>query len=140
MAHRLILDTGVLIDAERTTGLPTVIGVDDDVAIAAVSVAEMRSGIALGSPERASQRERFLDTLLETVAVEAYGIEIAITHGELMAHARRTGATRGVADLIIAATAAVTDRIIVTTDHAARFSLLPGVRCITVSGDDRPPH
>lgn len=120
--------------------MSAIINPDDDVAIAAVSVAEMRAGIALGSPEKASRRQLFPQSLLQTVPVEVYGLETASGHGDLMAHARRSGATRGVADLIIAATAAVSDRVIVTTDHAARFALLPGVRCIALSGDDRPPR
>jgi hypothetical protein len=54
MARRLILDTGVLIVAERSTlDLGSVIGDDDDVVIAAISVAELYAGIELADGETA---------------------------------------------------------------------------------------
>lgn len=45
----------------------------------------------------------------------------------LLAHARRTGRPRGAHDLQIAATAAATGRLVLTTDRRA-FDGLPGVR------------
>ena len=47
---RLLLDTTFLIDAERgTKGLDELIGDDDDVAIAAITIAELIVGVDLAS-------------------------------------------------------------------------------------------
>ena len=54
----------------------------------------------------------------------------AACHARLIAHARRTGAPRGAHDLIIAAHAAETDRMVLTLDAKARFADLPGVSAI----------
>jgi tRNA(fMet)-specific endonuclease VapC len=48
-------------------------------------------------------------------------------HATLLAHVRRSGRPRGAHDLIIAATAAARDRLVVSTDTTA-FADLPGVR------------
>ncbi|MFI1967435.1 hypothetical protein ACH429_25505 [Streptomyces pathocidini] len=48
MARRLILDTGILIRAERgTSELAALLQGDDDVAIAAVTAAELQYGVEL---------------------------------------------------------------------------------------------
>jgi len=52
---------------------------------------------------------------------------VADQHASLLAHVQRTGDRRGMHDLIIAATARATGRIVVTTDKPARFSELPEV-------------
>ena len=131
MARRLILDTGVLIASERHfTSLSDVILPDDDVVIAAVTVAELRTGVELAGANHREARERFLVQILDTLPVEPYDVETTLAHGYLLAHVHRSGKPRGAHDLIIAATAVATKRIIVTTDRNANFGDLPGVDCI----------
>jgi tRNA(fMet)-specific endonuclease VapC len=133
MARRLILDTGVLIASERRRrDLAAVVTSDDDIVIAAVTLAELRTGIELASPEHRARRAEFLVRVLETLPVEPYDLATAEAHGRLLAHVTRTGTKRGAHDLIIAATALATKRTILTTDHAARFGDLPGVEHIVV--------
>ena len=133
MARRLILDTGVLITVEGSTpDLRSVIGYDDDVVIAAISVAELYAGIELADEGNRARRSEFVAHLLELIPVELYDLSIAEAHGRLMAHVHRTGTRRGAHDLIIAATAAVTRRTIVTMDGSARFGELPGVECVVL--------
>lgn len=133
MARRLILDTGVLVATERQRReTSTALSADDDVVIAAISVAELRTGIDLASPERRQRRTEFLVRVLETLPVEPYDLATAEAHGRLLAHVSRDGRKRGAHDLIIAATAVATKRIVLTTDRAARFGDLPGVECIEV--------
>ena len=134
MARRLILDTGVLIASERVkTSWGDVLEADDDVALAAVSVAELRTGVELASASRREAREAFLERVLSTIPVEEYDVAVAQVHGVLLAIVHREGTQRGAHDLIIAATAAATKRTIVTTDRSARFGSLPGVECIHLS-------
>ncbi|GGQ23805.1 PIN domain-containing protein [Streptosporangium pseudovulgare] len=133
MARRLILDTGVLIAAERGKApVETVIGDADDVAIAAITVAELLVGVELADATRRPARQAFVEELLALIPVEEYTTDVARAHARLMAHVRREGKTRGAYDLLIAATAAATARTVITMDSSAAFDDLPGVRAQVV--------
>lgn len=134
MARRLIIDTGVLIASERSrTGLMDVVSEDDDLVIAAITVAELRTGIELANVRHRAARAEFLVKVLETLPVEPYDLATAEVHGRLLAHVHRSGTKRGAHDLMIAATALATKRIVLTTDRSANFHDLPGVDCIVVT-------
>ena len=127
MGRRLILDTNVLIAYERGTIDRTALD-DDELAIAAVSVAEYRVGIELAdTPARAADRARALVAIISAVEVLDYTEITAASHARLIAHARRAGRPRGAHDLIIAAHAVQTDRAVLAFDAKARFADLPGV-------------
>lgn len=105
---------------------------DDDVVIAAVTVAELMVGVELANAKHRADREAFLADLLATVPVENYTLDVAAEHARLLAHTRRTGRSRGAHDLVIAATATTTGRTILTTDASAAFGDLPGVAVLAV--------
>ncbi len=131
MARRLILDTSVLVLSERGRGaLADLIGPDDDLAIAAVTVAELTTGVELATEAQRAGRREFLLQVLDTLPVESYDLTTAEEHGRLLAHVHRGGTTRGAHDLIIAATAAATGRVVLSSDRRAQFGDLPGVECI----------
>ena len=131
MARRLILDTGVLIVAERSReSLGSVLTADDDVVIAAVTAAELFAGIELADERFRQRRSAFVNRALDLIPVVPYDLSIAKAHGLLLAHSHQTGRPRGAHDMIIAATAIATQRTIVTRDKAARFGELPGVESI----------
>lgn len=133
MARRLILDTGVLIALERgRAALSERIDGDDDVVIAAITVAELRTGIELADDRHRPGRADFLTRVLAALPVEPYDLATAQAHGRLLAHVHRTGSTRGAHDLVIAATAAATNRTLLTTDRLARLTDLPGVECVVL--------
>jgi tRNA(fMet)-specific endonuclease VapC len=92
-----------------------------------VTVAELLVGelLAIGSKRRAKRRA-FIEDLLETVPVEPYDLAVARAHAELLVHTRKTGTPRGAHDLLIAATARVRQRAVVTADSTG-FAGLPGV-------------
>lgn len=128
MGRRVILDTNILIDYERGTFDRGALD-DDEIAITAVTIAEYRTGIELAaSAEQAATRSRALAAITAVVEVLDYTEATAAQHARLIAHARRTGARRGAHDLIIAAHAAQTGRVLLSRDAAARFGDLPGVR------------
>jgi predicted nucleic acid-binding protein len=54
----------------------------------------------------------------------------AVQHARLIAHVRQTGTPRGAHDLVIAAHAAQTARVILGYDAKARFADLPGVLAV----------
>ncbi|MER6826263.1 PIN domain-containing protein [Streptosporangium sp. NPDC000563] len=134
MARRLILDTGVLIAAERgKAAVDAVIGDADDVAIAAITVAELLVGVELADAARRPGRQAFVDEVLALIPVEEYTVDVAKVHARLLADVRRSGKARGAYDLLIAATAAATARTVITMDSSAGFDDLPGVHAQVVS-------
>ena len=127
----LLLDTTVLIHSERSGGyLRDVIGDDDTVAIAAVTVAELLVGVHLARTHRRAQRQAFVEAVIETIPVVAYDTEVAAEHAMLLAETRRGARPRGAHDLIIAATARAANRTVVTAD-ATGFADLSGVNVVT---------
>jgi tRNA(fMet)-specific endonuclease VapC len=124
---RVILDTTVLIGVERSRrGLDRLLADEDDVAIAAVTAAELLVGVALADEAHRAHRTAFVASVLDTVPVEDYDLAVARAHAELMVHVRRSGRSRGAHDLLIAATARARDRMVVTADRGG-FDDLPGV-------------
>jgi tRNA(fMet)-specific endonuclease VapC len=115
----LLLDTTFLVDAERAgDALDNLIADDDDVAIAAITIAELRVGVELATSANRPGREQFVNAVIAAIPIIDYDIHIAAV--------RRRGQPRGAHDLIIAATARATGRVVVTADAAA-FSDLPDV-------------
>ena len=125
--ERLILDTTILIVAERSAdALDAIIGDEDDVVIAAITAAELLVGVQLADRKHKRSREAFVASLLSSIPVEPYDLQVARVHAELLAHARRAGRTRGAHDLQIAATARAHSRTVATADTVG-FDDLPGV-------------
>lgn len=100
---------------------------EDDVAIAAITAAELRVGVELAMTRHRERRRQFVEAVLDTIPVEGYDLAVARAHARLLAAVRRAGRPRGPHDLIVAATAVSADRIVVTTD-ASGFAGLPGVQ------------
>lgn len=139
MAERLILDTSVLVAAERgRLDLARAAGDDADAAVPAIVVAEYLTGVALAATdEQRATRQAFLDIALQALPIEDFTRRVAERHADLLAHVRRTGTTRGAHDLIIAATALATGRTVLTTDARAGFDQLPDVTARLVPVDSR---
>jgi tRNA(fMet)-specific endonuclease VapC len=127
---RLILDTRVLIEVERGDRA-LLDSVEDvaDVAIAAVTVAELRVGIALTEGRRRRNHELFAATVLDSILIENYDSDVAEAHAGLLAATHRTGIPRERHDLIVAATAVARGREVVTPDPRV-FADLPGVEVV----------
>lgn len=123
----LLLDTTFLIDAERADiDLDDLIHEDDDIAIAAITIAELVLGAELASQHVKADRQAFVDDILAAVPVISYDRDIAFEHAQLLVAVRQTGRPRGAHDLLIAATARATKRMVLTADEPA-FADLPGV-------------
>jgi len=123
----LLLDTTFLIDAEREAGhLDTLIGDDDDVAIAAITVAELMVGAELASRSSRRKREEYVEDIVASIPILSYDREVAVEHAQLLVSVRRAGRPRGAHDLLIAATARASRRMVITADESA-FEDLPGV-------------
>ncbi|MCB0975634.1 MAG: PIN domain-containing protein [Actinobacteria bacterium] len=124
---RLLLDTTFLIDAERSDAeLDLWIADDDDVAVAALTLAELRVGALLSDGAMRARRVEFFEAVKALLPSVSYNEDVADAYADLLAHVRRVGQPRGAHDLIIAATARASGRRLVTADLTA-FVDLPGV-------------
>jgi tRNA(fMet)-specific endonuclease VapC len=123
----LLVDTTFLIDVEREEAtLDLAIDDDDDVAVAAISIAELQVGVDLAKANQRDRRQAFVDEIVDVLPILPYDLGVARSHAELLAAVRRAGRPRGAHDLIIAATAKATNRTVVTADPAG-FADLSGV-------------
>jgi tRNA(fMet)-specific endonuclease VapC len=125
--NRLLLDTTFLIDAERAgDDLDELIADEDDVAIAAITVAELRVGVELSGGRHRTRRRAFVDDIVEAIPVQNNDLPVSAAHAELLVAVRKQGVPRGALDLMVAATAKASNRTVVTADTAA-FRDLPGL-------------
>jgi tRNA(fMet)-specific endonuclease VapC len=125
---RLLLDTTFLVDADRSkASLDDLIADDDEVAVAAITVAELLVGVLLADDAHRADRQQFVEAVTDTIPVLDYDALVAAAHAELLVAVRRQGRPRGAHDLIIAATANATQREVVSADSSA-YQDLPGVR------------
>jgi len=131
MGRRLILDTGIIIAIDRGDLDPnSVLYRDDDVVVAAVSLAELQFGVLMASPAQRANREAAFAEAEALYPAENYTAETSQSHATLLVHCRKSGSPRSEIDLMIAATALATNRILVTLDRKADFGSLPGVNVI----------
>jgi tRNA(fMet)-specific endonuclease VapC len=113
--------------ADRSAAaLDAVIDDDDDVAIAAVTLAELLVGVALSDNRHRARRRAFVEEISTGIPVLSYDSAVAESHAELLVATRRAGKPRGAHDLIIAATARASQREVVSADAPA-FRGLPGL-------------
>jgi tRNA(fMet)-specific endonuclease VapC len=135
--RRLLFDTDVLIAYERGE-VDRIQFDEDDVAVAAITIAEFRVGIELAdTPERAAARSRRLTVIENEIDTLDYTPTTAAIHAALIAHVKRSGTPRGAYDMIVAAHARESGRSLVSFDAAARFADLPGVTALTLERADR---
>ncbi|NNN02205.1 MAG: PIN domain-containing protein [Acidimicrobiaceae bacterium] len=121
---RLLLDTTFLIDAERSQfNLDDVIADEDDVAIAAITVAEVQVGVELATGKTRRRRLELLDEVVASIPILDYDLAVARVHAQLLVIVRRQGRPRGSHDLIIAATALSSGRSLVTAAEKAFMEL-----------------
>jgi len=100
------LDTTFLVAADRSgAALDEVIEDDDDVAIAAVTLAELLVGVALSAAGHRARRQAFVEEISTGIPVLNYDVAVAEINAQLLVATRRAGKPRGAHDLMIAATA-----------------------------------
>lgn len=90
--NRLLLDTTLLIDVERASDdLDLIVDDDDDIAIAAITIAELRVGALLATGLRRARRNAYVDDVSATVPVIGYSLDVAEVHAGLLAEVRERG-------------------------------------------------
>jgi tRNA(fMet)-specific endonuclease VapC len=128
VARRVILDTGVLIAIERgKLDVDAVLGADD-AAIATITAMELLVGVERADEELRQARAVHMEALLSSLPIEVYNLSVARVHARLAVEALSKGRPRSAYDMMTAATAAATNRTLLTTDANAGFDQLTGVR------------
>jgi tRNA(fMet)-specific endonuclease VapC len=128
----IVVDTGLVIAGERNVfDLRGWLSLheDDDLAIAAVTVAELWHGLERASPGHRLTRQRYLETFLAAVVVLPYTELTAYIHGRIWAELKAAGKIIGALDLIIAATA-LESGYAVATFNKKHFSQVPDLTVI----------
>ncbi len=132
----LILDTSVLVDAERrrlnvARLLERISQYEaENISISAVTVMELAQGVAGAKTEEVKQlRERFLRNLRASVPVIALDDTLALRAGHLNGSLRQSGITIGIADAMIAASA-LEFGYAVATFNVRHFKAVPGLEVV----------
>ena len=135
-----LLDTCVLNEFMKRTPDPGVLKFmstlnEKDTYLSAVSVGEVRKGIALlGRTKRAAFLRDWLKELQRRFQgrIKAFNVTVAEQWGDLVADALKKGRPRPVLDSLIAATAAVDDMTLVTRNVSDMNHM--GVRIVNPFG------
>ena len=124
----ILVDTSVLIEMHRSgSGLDEFIEDDDAPAVAAITLAELEVGVGLATGRRRERRRLLFEDVVALFPVVDYDASVARAHAQLLVATRRAGRPRGTHDLIIAASALATGRVLVSLDGRG-FEGLDGVQ------------
>jgi tRNA(fMet)-specific endonuclease VapC len=128
-----LIDSSVLIDIERglfdLDRLPAD-AADEDIAISAVTAAELLHGVHRASKGRIrARREAFVERLLEAWPVLPFDLIAARIHAKLWAELAAKGVSIGAYDLMIGATAVANGLHLITRDKRS-FPKIPGLQVL----------
>lgn len=128
----VLIDTSVLVDAERR-GEPLERSVgEQERAISAITASELLHGVHRADEERVRvRRQAFVEYLLASIEALPVTVAVARTHARIWAALERKGRMIGTHDLWIAATA-VTHGMGVATANADEFERVPGLAVVSV--------
>ena len=126
----LLIDASVLIAAERgALDLDQVLAVhgNEEVAVSAITATELLHGVHRAPVgRRRTQREAFVERLLETLPVLPFDLVTARMHARVWAELAAQGTAVGERALMIAATAMAWDYAVATRDERS-FPKIPGL-------------
>lgn len=125
---RYLLDTCVISDfvkGEAGTILKLKQTSPPDVAISAITVMELRYGLAL-NPQRAQKVEPVIDGLLSSATILPFSTEEAEQAAQIRADLKAQGRPIGPYDVLIAATA-LRHHLIMVTSNQREFERVPGL-------------
>lgn len=129
----LLIDTDLLIDAERGVGnddAERLMGKEDR-AISVITVSELLHGAVRADGARRTRRLAFVEHLLAGIEALPVTETVARIHAGVWASLAGGGRVIGAHDLWIAATA-LTHGMGVATRNAADFERIPGLRVVAV--------
>jgi tRNA(fMet)-specific endonuclease VapC len=125
----IVIDADVIIAAEKGRfNLRTWADTrpDDDLMVAAITIAEIWHGVWRAGTEHKAMRRRFLEAALTSLSVLPYSETTAYEHARIWADLKASGEMIGPYDLIVAATA-LERRAAVATFNKHDFSRVKGL-------------
>jgi tRNA(fMet)-specific endonuclease VapC len=123
---RVLFDTSIFVAVERgQLRLPE----GYDAGIAAITAAELLLGLERADEARKPRRQVFVENIISTLDVLPFDIAAARVYAALMARLHARGTPIGIPDAIIAATALVTVRSVVTLNDR-HFERVAGLQVI----------
>jgi predicted nucleic acid-binding protein len=123
-----LIDSSVLIAAERGQLNFDVIAAEEDVAVSAVTVSELLHGVHRArTPAQHHRRQAFVEGLIAQLPVIAFDLIVARVHASLWADLAKRGVAVDECDLMIGATAIAKGYAIATRDERS-FPKIPGLK------------
>jgi len=127
-----LIDTSVLVDAERGGKALERVPAEDGHSISVISASELLRGVhRAGDPPRRMRREIFVEHVLAELETLPITNEVARVHASLWAELEATGEMIGVHDLWIAATA-LAHALELATKNASDFERVPGLSVLAL--------
>jgi tRNA(fMet)-specific endonuclease VapC len=123
-----LIDSSVLIAAERGQLNVDDIATEADVAISAVAASELLHGVYRArTPVQRHRRQAFVEGLMAQLPVVAFDLTVARVHASLWADPAKRGIAVGERDLMIGTTAIAKGYAIATRDERS-FPKIPGLK------------
>jgi tRNA(fMet)-specific endonuclease VapC len=129
----VLIDTSVVIDAERRRAPLEAVAEGEDRAISVVTASELLHGVHRAADAAVRMRRHaFVEGVLARLEPLPITMHVARAHAEIWARLEADGALIGAHDLWIAATA-LAHGMRVATVNARHFERLPGLEVLAVS-------
>jgi tRNA(fMet)-specific endonuclease VapC len=123
----VLIDTSVLVNAERRgLSLQRAIG-EEDRAVSVITASELLHGVHRARDDGVrTRRQAFVEHLISSIEPLSVTTSVARTHAEIWAGLERRGEVIGAHDMWIAATA-LSHGMAVATANATEFERVPGL-------------
>lgn len=127
-----LIDTSVLVNAERGAGALGRVPAEEGHALSAITASELLHGVHR-APDgaRKVRRQTFVESVLAQIETLPITLEVARVHAEVWAQLQAAGNVIGAHDLWIAATAVAHD-LRVATCNPGEFERVPGLAVLGV--------
>lgn len=128
----VLIDTSVLIDAERRgPSLEGVLG-ERERAISVITASELLHGVHRATDGHArARRQAFVEYMISSIEPLPITTSVARAHAEIWAGLERDGEVIGAHDMWIAATA-VSHGMEIATANATEFERVPGLTVVAI--------
>jgi tRNA(fMet)-specific endonuclease VapC len=129
----VLIDTAVIVDAERRRAPLEAVAEDEDRAVSVVTVSELLHGVHRAADAKVRMRRHvFVEGVLSRLEPLPITMHVARAHAEIWARLEMDGALISAHDLWIAATA-LAHGMRVATVNARHFERVPGLDVLAVS-------
>ncbi len=127
-----LIDTSVLVDAERGGERLAQVPEDDEHAISIITASELLHGVHRAADgARRTQRRAFVEHVLTDLEVLPITLEVGRIHADIWAQLEASGDLVGAHDLWIAATA-LANGLSIATGNVRDFERIPGLEVFAV--------